>query len=66
MLTVGELGEACRDWGFFQIINHGVDAAHLDEVWRTVRAFFALPRPDKRSLNRTAKNPWGFFDRELT
>lgn len=62
----GEIGEACRDWGFFQIINHGVDAAHLDEVWRTVRAFFALPRPDKRSLNRTAENPWGFFDRELT
>ena len=62
----GEIGDACRDWGFFQIVNHGVDPEHLSEVWRTIRDFFALPRPEKRALNRSSENPWGYFDRELT
>ena len=61
-----EIGEACRDWGFFQIVNHGVDETHLGNVWQTVRAFFELPRSKKRILNRSAESPWGFFDRELT
>ena len=61
-----EIGDACRDWGFFQIVNHGVDPAHIDRVWRTVTAFFQLPRVDKRTHNRSSNNPWGYFDRELT
>lgn len=64
--VAGEIGDACRDWGFFQIVNHGVDAAHLERVWQTVSAFFQLPRTEKRQLYRTGDNPWGFFDRELT
>lgn len=64
--VAGEIGDACRDWGFFQIINHGVDHNHLAHVWSTIRAFFALPRADKRTLNRSSENPWGYFDRELT
>mgnify|MGYP002010366576 CR=1 FL=1 len=62
----GEIGDACREWGFFQVINHGVDAEHLDRVWQTIREFFALPRGEKRALNRNSENPWGYFDRELT
>lgn len=61
-----EIGDACRDWGFFQIVNHGVDADHLARVWETIRDFFALPRDQKRALNRSSENPWGYFDRELT
>ena len=55
--VAGEIGDACRDWGFFQIINHGVDHNHLAHVWSTIRAFFALPRADKRTLNRSSENP---------
>ncbi len=64
--VASEIGDACREWGFFQIVNHGVDPAHIDTVWQTVRAFFSLPRADKRALNRSSDNPWGYFDRELT
>ncbi len=64
--VAGEIGEACRAWGFFQIVNHGVDSPHLENVWRAVRDFFALSRDDKRKLNRSSNNPWGYFDRELT
>ena len=61
-----EIGDACRDWGFFQVVNHGLDGDHLDRVWQVVRQFFALPRLVKRHLERSSQNPWGYFDRELT
>src|SRR5688500_15270210 len=31
-----------------------------------MRAFFALPLSSKHAIMRTAENPWGFYDRELT
>ncbi len=31
-----------------------------------MRAFFALPDADKRAIERTATNSWGYYDRELT
>jgi isopenicillin N synthase-like dioxygenase len=60
------IAEACRDWGFFQIIGHGVPAAEVAEVIATARRFFDLPRPDKRRQLRSRDNPWGYYDRELT
>jgi isopenicillin N synthase-like dioxygenase len=57
---------ACEDWGFFQIVGHGVNAAVTDAVMDQARAFFARPKTDKRALSRTARNPWGYYDRELT
>ncbi|HSC15857.1 MAG TPA: 2OG-Fe(II) oxygenase family protein [Gammaproteobacteria bacterium] len=57
---------ACRDWGFFQIVGHGIAERTLDALRRQMRAFFALPLSAKHALMRTAENPWGFYDRELT
>lgn len=57
---------ACRDWGFFQIANHGIGERTLDAVRSEMRAFFAQPLAAKHALMRTAENPWGFYDRELT
>ena len=64
--VASEIGDACRDWGFFQVVNHGVKQDHINQVWEAVDSFFKLPRPEKRKLNRSSDNPWGFFDRELT
>jgi isopenicillin N synthase-like dioxygenase len=64
--TLLELDRACRDWGFFQVVNHGIDRALLEAALGSARGFFALPTPTKRSISRTAENPWGFFDQELT
>lgn len=64
--VAGAIGDACRDWGFFQIVDHGVGAEHIERVWRAVAAFFAQPRAAKRALSRSGDNPWGYFDRELT
>ena len=63
---VGEIAAACRDWGFFQVVNHGVDEAVIERLRAVTRAFFALPREAKRRYLRTLENPWGYYDRELT
>ena len=60
------IDEACRDWGFFQIVGHGIDESAMAALRREMRAFFALPLSAKHAIMRTAENPWGFYDRELT
>jgi isopenicillin N synthase-like dioxygenase len=64
--TQRAIDAACRDWGFFQIVGHGIAERTLDALRRQMRAFFALPLPSKHALMRSAENPWGFYDRELT
>ena len=64
--TLRALDEACRYWGFFQVVNHGIDTEILEALNEKSRAFFAMPREDKQSIARTADNPWGYFDQELT
>jgi isopenicillin N synthase-like dioxygenase len=64
--TQRAIDAACRDWGFFQIVGHGIAERTLDALRRQMRAFFALPLSSKHAIMRTAENPWGFYDRELT
>jgi len=60
------LDQACREWGFFQVTGHGIDARLLRELLAAAHRFFALPAADKQRIARSADNPWGYFDRELT
>lgn len=57
---------ACREWGCFQAIGHGIDGALIAALRRQLRAFFAQPLVAKRAIARTGDNPWGFYDQELT
>jgi isopenicillin N synthase-like dioxygenase len=57
---------ACREWGFFQIVGHGLPAEVIGALRRETHAFFSQTSDTKREISRTADNPWGFFDRELT
>ncbi len=60
------IADACREWGFFQVVNHGIEAVLIDEVWAQTRRFFALPMAEKESILRTRENPWGYYNNELT
>lgn len=60
------LDRACRASGCFQLRNHGLDAPLCARVLSEMAHFFALPHDVKLSVERTAQNPWGFYDRELT
>src|SRR5262245_27824826 len=60
------IDDACCGWGFFQISNHGIDEALTSALSEQMQQFFALPLAHKQAIQRTAENPWGFYDRELT
>lgn len=45
-----EIGAACRDVGFFYVVNHGVDNGLIAEAFAQAHRFFALPLADKRRL----------------
>jgi isopenicillin N synthase-like dioxygenase len=64
--TQRAIDSACREWGFFQVVGHGIEERTLAALRRQMRAFFALPGAAKHAIMRTAENPWGFYDRELT
>ena len=62
---VSLLDIACRDHGFFFIINHGMQK-EINEMWKESKRFFELSREEKLKIIRNSENPLGFYDRELT
>ncbi|HZD53825.1 MAG TPA: 2OG-Fe(II) oxygenase family protein [Woeseiaceae bacterium] len=64
--SLAAIDTACREWGFFQAVNHGIDPAAIAALAAAMRGFFAQPTNVKRRISRTADNPWGFYDQELT
>lgn len=63
---VEEIGAACREWGFFQILDHGIPSSQIKDVRKAYQQFFALPRSTKHEVLRSKSNPRGYYDRELT
>lgn len=64
--AVDQIAEACRTWGFFQVVNHGISSVRIEQVWRQTHALFALPLGEKLEIVRSRENPWGFYNNELT
>ncbi|HET7526055.1 MAG TPA: 2OG-Fe(II) oxygenase family protein [Burkholderiaceae bacterium] len=60
------IDRACREWGFFQVVGHGIEPALIERLFAVAREFFAQPHSAKLAIARDADNPWGYFDRELT
>jgi len=65
-LELDQLDEACRKWGFFELVNHEISPSLCQAMLAAMDHFFALPAAVKRRCERTADNHWGFYDRELT
>jgi isopenicillin N synthase-like dioxygenase len=57
---------ACREWGFFQLLDHGIDASLILEIMHEMKLLFSQSTEIKRQISRTEANPWGFYDQELT
>ena len=55
--AVNAIAQACREWGFFQVVNHGVSQSLIDAVWQNARHFFDQPTPVKEAVMRTRENP---------
>ncbi|KAK4788079.1 hypothetical protein SAY86_019398 [Trapa natans] len=46
----GELGRlhfSCREWGIFQLVNHGVSSSFLQQLRHEIEGFFKLPLKEK-------------------
>ncbi|KAK3023243.1 hypothetical protein RJ639_044409 [Escallonia herrerae] len=45
--VVQEIGCACREWGFFMVVNHGMPKKLMDDMLQTSQSFFDLTEEEK-------------------
>ncbi|VFQ79239.1 unnamed protein product [Cuscuta campestris] len=45
---LSNLSHACQHWGFFQVVNHGVEKRLLEEMEKLAMDFFMQPLEEKR------------------
>jgi isopenicillin N synthase-like dioxygenase len=64
--AIDQIAQACKTWGFFQVINHGISSEQIEAVWQQTHGLFALPLQEKLQILRSRENPWGFYNNELT
>ncbi|GMI76399.1 hypothetical protein like AT4G16770 [Hibiscus trionum] len=50
--TANSIRQACIDYGFFYLVNHGVDEELVKKVFEQSGKFFSLPVEDKMKLVR--------------
>jgi isopenicillin N synthase-like dioxygenase len=61
-----QLQHACHSHGFFYLVDHGISITEVNSVLRRMQQFFSQPGSTKKQLERSATNPWGYYDKELT
>ncbi|CAI9086991.1 OLC1v1020941C3 [Oldenlandia corymbosa var. corymbosa] len=49
-LLISQIGDACRDFGFFQVKNHGVSKVAVERMLKVAKEFFDLPVEEKLKL----------------
>ncbi|KAI3853287.1 hypothetical protein MKW92_014520 [Papaver armeniacum] len=59
-LELDKLHSACKEWGFFQVVNHGVNTSLVDTVRSEIEGFFNLPMTDKTKYEQKDGDPEGF------
>jgi len=64
--AIQAIAKACREWGFFQVVNHGVPGELVDGARRQTEALFAAPQNARTAVLRSRDNPWGYYNNELT
>ncbi|KAH6823548.1 hypothetical protein C2S53_012310 [Perilla frutescens var. hirtella] len=45
--AIRDLDNACRDWGFFMVVNHGIPEELMSGILEGARDFFDLPEEEK-------------------
>mmetsp|Transcript_19772 Transcript_19772/g.42938 ORF Transcript_19772/g.42938 Transcript_19772/m.42938 type:complete len:370 (-) Transcript_19772:57-1166(-) len=61
-----KVSKACGEYGFFQIVNHGVSPELIESYLECCQEYFALPLEVKLQWKRNEGNARGFFNDELT
>ncbi|KAG7022434.1 Protein DMR6-LIKE OXYGENASE 1 [Cucurbita argyrosperma subsp. argyrosperma] len=63
---VSDIASACENWGFFQVINHGVPMELVARMEEVTKLFFDQGVDEKRKVKRDAANAMGYHDGENT
>ncbi|KAG8380813.1 hypothetical protein BUALT_Bualt06G0055500 [Buddleja alternifolia] len=58
-----DVSEACREWGFFQVVNHGVSPELMDRAREVWREFFHQPMEVKQAYANLPKTYEGYGSR---
>lgn len=61
--TIQAISAACREWGFFQVVNHGVSVELMERMRETWRSFFQLPIKVKQAYANSPKTYEGYGSR---
>ncbi|RZC86593.1 hypothetical protein C5167_029944 [Papaver somniferum] len=59
-LELDKLHSACKEWGFFQLVNHGVDALLVENLKSEIRGFFELPMSEKLKYGKKDGDGQGY------
>eukprot|EP00268_Persea_americana_P046014 TRINITY_DN4722_c0_g1_i3.p1 TRINITY_DN4722_c0_g1~~TRINITY_DN4722_c0_g1_i3.p1 ORF type:complete len:366 (+),score=69.63 TRINITY_DN4722_c0_g1_i3:345-1442(+) len=54
------LHSACKDWGFFQLVNHGVSSSLVEKMKSEIKDFFTLPLEEKKRFWQEPGDVEGF------
>ncbi|MED6118176.1 Protein srg1 [Stylosanthes scabra] len=57
---LSKLHSACKEWGFFQVVNHGVSSSLVEKVKLEIKDFFNLPMVEKKKFWQSSENVEGF------
>src|SRR4051812_49004537 len=63
---VEKIGSACKEWGFFQVINHGVPLEVRERFESVGKKFFGQKMEEKKKVRRDLVNVLGYYESELT
>ncbi|KAK7252066.1 hypothetical protein RIF29_35774 [Crotalaria pallida] len=63
---VKKVGSACKEWGFFQVTNHGVPLTLMQNLKEASRKFFAQSLEEKRKVCKDETKVPGYYDTEHT
>jgi isopenicillin N synthase-like dioxygenase len=59
-IELEKLDHACKEWGFFQLINHGVNTSLIEKVKVGIKEFLSLPVEEKKKFWQTPNDMEGF------
>jgi isopenicillin N synthase-like dioxygenase len=58
--VAAKLGHACRETGFFYVVNHGIPEAAREAIFAATRAFFSLPVTAKEACSKRSRHNRGY------
>ncbi|CAK8570890.1 unnamed protein product [Lathyrus sativus] len=63
---VRKIGSACKEWGFFQVINHGAPLESRQKIESVGKKFFGQKMEEKKKVRRDIVKVMGYYESEIT